>query len=167
MPSIRPSKHLEMICEEIGSELVEFALAASVLLTMIFGIMGFSLALYSYHYCAQMAREATRYAAVRGATWAGTACATPNTYACAATSSDVSNFVVSITPLGLSTANLNVTTTWPSTKASGSTCTAPSVYNSPGCVVKVKVAYAFSYTMPFLPQTPLALSSTSSLTIAQ
>ncbi len=129
--------------------------------------MGCSLALYSYHYCAQMAREATRYAAVRGSTWAGTACATTTTYACAATAANVASFVTSITPLGFSAGSLSVATTWPGTTATGLACTITNGTNSPGCIVNVKVTYAFSYQMPFMPQTPLTLSSTSNFIITQ
>ncbi len=160
-------RHASLVREESGSELVEFSFSAILLLTVIFGIAGCALALYAYHYCAQMAREATRYAAVRGATWTGIPCATTATYSCAATASNVASYVVSITPNGFSAANLSVVTTWPGTTATGAICSATHVNNSPGCIVSVQVSYAFSYAMPFLPQTPLNLSSTSRVTITE
>jgi Flp pilus assembly protein TadG len=153
--------------EESGSELIEFSIASTLLLMTIFGILDCSRALYSYHYCAQVAREATRYASVRGSTWSGTSCATTSTYACAATSTDVTNYVKSITPFGFSASNLSVTTTWPGTTAKGTSCNLILIYNSPGCMVNVKVAYNFNYVLPFLPKTTLALSSTSKLMITQ
>ena len=152
---------------ESGSELIEFALAVPVLLLVIFGIMDCSRAMYSYHYCAQVAREATRYSAVRGSTWAGQSCLTVSSYACMATASDVTNFVSSITPMGFSAANLVVTTTWSGLEANGTDCSTTNVNNSPGCIVTVKVAYVFSYALPLLPTAPLNLSSTSNLTITQ
>jgi Flp pilus assembly protein TadG len=153
--------------DESGSELIEFSIASTLLLMTIFGILDCSRALYSYHYCAQVAREATRYASVRGATWTGTSCATPSTFSCAANSTDVTNYVKSITPFGFSASNLVVTTTWPGTNATGTSCNLLLIYNSPGCMVNVKVAYAYSYVLPFLPRTALALSSTSRLSITQ
>ena len=95
--------------EESGSELVEFALSSSLLLLVIFGIMDCSRALYTYHYVAQAARLGTRYAAVRGVSATGLLCGT-SPFQCVATASDVSNYVKSISPLGLSASNLSVAT---------------------------------------------------------
>jgi Flp pilus assembly protein TadG len=167
MPASGWRVEARILREECGSELVEFALCGSLLLTILFGLMGCSLALYSYHYCAQMAREATRYASVRGSTWTGTTCATTTTYACAATAANITSFVTSITPLGFTAANLSVATTWPGKTATGAVCNTANGTNSPGCIVTVKVTYTFSYSMPFMSQTPLTLSSTSNLIITQ
>ena len=152
--------------DDDGSELLEFALASTVLLMGIFGIMDCSRAVYSYHYCAQVARQASRFASVRGASWSGTSCTT-SSYACMATSTDVTNYVKSVTPLGFAATNLTVTTTWPGTTAAGADCSATNVNNSPGCVVSVKVAYAFTFVLPYLPNPVLNLASTSKVTISQ
>ena len=152
--------------DQTGSELIEFSLAASVLLLIIFGIMDCSRALYSYHYVAQAARQASRFAAVRGATWGSTSCST-SPYACAATAVDVTNYVKSFTPLGFASSNLVVTTTWPGTTVNGTICSLLSINNSPGCVVNVKVAYSFGFVLPFLPQSALALTSTSKMMISR
>ncbi len=149
-----------------GNELLEYSLASSVLLLLIFGIMDCSRALYSYHYVAQAARQASRFAAVRGATWGGASCSSFS-YACTATSTDVTNYVKSITPLGFAFSNLAVTTTWPGTTVNGTICSLTSVNNSPGCVVYVKVAYSFGFVLPFLPKSALALTSTSKRMISQ
>src|ERR1019366_8478508 len=53
---------------ECGSSLVEYAVVFSLLITMLLGIADFSRALYSFHFVSNAAREATRYAAVRGST---------------------------------------------------------------------------------------------------
>jgi Flp pilus assembly protein TadG len=152
--------------DQTGSELIEFSLASSVLLLIIFGIMDCSRALYSYHYVAQTARQASRFAAVRGATWGNTSCSTAY-YACTATSADVTNYVKSITPLGFGSSNLSVTTTWPGTTVNGTLCSLLAINNSPGCMVHVKVAYSFGFVLPFLPQSALALTSTSKVMISQ
>src|SRR6476659_7718911 len=52
---------------EEGGSLVEMALVcAFVVIPMLFGIIEVSLALYSYNFVTDAAREATRYAIVRG-----------------------------------------------------------------------------------------------------
>lgn len=51
---------------ERGSELVEFAFVVTILFAFIFGIIDFGHAAYTYHFVADVAREATRYASVRG-----------------------------------------------------------------------------------------------------
>src|SRR4029077_8711371 len=51
---------------ERGATLVEYAFVFILFLTLIFGISGFGHALYVYHHVNNAAKEATRYAAVRG-----------------------------------------------------------------------------------------------------
>ena len=52
--------------DERGSSMVEFALGASLLFMVVFGIIAMALALYTYNVVSEAAREATRYAIVRG-----------------------------------------------------------------------------------------------------
>jgi Flp pilus assembly protein TadG len=134
---------------------------------MIFGIIDISRAMYSYHYVAIAARQATRYASVRGATWASTLCLLSAQFQCAATSSSVTTFVKSVTPLGFNASNLTVTTTWPGTTPTGADCSTANVNNSVGCVVSVKVAYSYNFILPFLPKNAMVLSSTSKVMIVQ
>jgi hypothetical protein len=54
-----------------GSALVEQALVLTILLAVIFGIIDSGRALYTYHFVSQAAREATRWASVRGSTCVG------------------------------------------------------------------------------------------------
>ncbi|ADW70655.1 TadE/TadG family type IV pilus assembly protein [Granulicella tundricola] len=156
-----------LLKDEVGSELIEFSVSAGVLMMIIFGIMDCSRALYAYHFVAGAARDATRYAAVRGATWSGALCLLSTSFQCAATSSDVTSYVKSITPIGLTTGSLTVLTTWPGTTATGVSCNALGIYNSPGCMVNVKVVYTFSFVLPFLPKNALTLASTSKVMITQ
>jgi hypothetical protein len=51
---------------EEGATLVEMALSASVLFVLLFGIIEVCMALYAYNFVSEAAREATRYAVVRG-----------------------------------------------------------------------------------------------------
>lgn len=155
---------------ERGEEMVEFAIAAVVLFTCIFGVMDCSRALYTYHFTSYAAREATRYAMVRGSTWTGTSCTTTTTAVCDATSANVKSYVQSIVPPGIDSGTaLSVTTTWPGTALSGSaaSCTTTNGNNSPGCPVIVQVSYSFNYMFSFLPATTLNLRGTSEMVIQQ
>jgi Flp pilus assembly protein TadG len=153
-----------------GEQMIEFAISAVVLFTCIFGIIGCSQLLYAYHFTSYAAREATRYAMVRGSTWGSTNCATVATSVCNATSGNVQAYVQSIVPAGMNSgAPLTVNTYWPGTELAGSatTCTTTNGSNSPGCLVMVQVNYSFSYLLPFLPNTALSLKSTSEVVILQ
>ena len=160
----------EGAASERGDEMIEFAIVAVVLFTCIFGIIDCSRALYTYHFASYAAREATRYAMVRGSTWGSTSCATTATFVCNATAANVGAYVQSIVPPGISSGTpLSVTTTWPGTELAGSvaTCSTANGNNSPGCLVMVQVSYSFNYMLPFLPTTALTLRSTSEVVILQ
>ncbi|MGA8089648.1 MAG: TadE family protein [Terracidiphilus sp.] len=51
---------------EQRSAIVEMAVVRSLLFVVLFGIIELSLAMYTYNYVSDAAREATRYAIVRG-----------------------------------------------------------------------------------------------------
>ena len=155
------------LSDETGSGLIEFTLSAVVLLVAIFGIMDFSRALYADHYVSNAARDATRYAMVRGSSWKGASCVSTATFGCTATTTDIANFVSSDTPMGFTASALTVTTSWPGTTATGVTCDNTNGNDSPNCIVKVKVSYAFNFVLPFLPRNALILSSESSVAVAQ
>jgi Flp pilus assembly protein TadG len=57
---------MRSVQNEEGSALVEFALSSVVLFMTLFGLMASCTALYSYLFVAEAAREASRYAIVRG-----------------------------------------------------------------------------------------------------
>jgi Flp pilus assembly protein TadG len=162
----QPTLQKLLKCER-GDSMIEFAVVAIVLFTCIFGIMDCSRALYAYHLASYSAREATRYAMVRGSTWGSTPCSTTATFGCNATSANVQAYVKSIAPLTSDVSSLTATTTWPGTELAGSatTCTIANGANSPGCLVIVQVNYAFNYTLPLLPSTTLNLKSTSAVVI--
>src|ERR1700722_13384855 len=56
---------------EEGDTIAEFALASTILISIVFGIYETSSALYSYTYISDAAREGTRYAIVRGSACTG------------------------------------------------------------------------------------------------
>jgi Flp pilus assembly protein TadG len=139
-------KHAEF--SDAGSTVVELALSIILLMTLIFGIAEFSRALYTYHFISNAAREASRYAIVRGAScssWAS---------ACPASAADIQSYVRSITPEGINPNAVTVTTTW-------------TPNNSPGNLVKVNVQYGFTFDLPFLPLGTMHMASDSQMVISQ
>ena len=65
-----------LIRDEEAAELVEFALAAGIFFTLIFGIIEFCLAIYAGSFVAFAAQQGTRYAMVRGSDWTGSCAST-------------------------------------------------------------------------------------------
>ncbi len=155
------------LAEESGSSLIEFGVSITLLLLIIFGVMDCSRALYAYHFVSNAARDATRYAMVRGSSWNNASCTSAFSASCTAGSTDVTNYVKAMTPMGFSANQLLVNTTWPGTTVKGTDCSATNVNNTPGCVVNVQVSYTFNFVLPFLPKNSLLLSSTSKVVIAQ
>jgi Flp pilus assembly protein TadG len=145
--------HRAMSCtrllrSECGSGLVEYAIITILFLTMVLGIADFSRALYAYHFVSSQAREAARYAMVRGCSTTSTHCPTP------ATASDIQTFVKNV-PLGIDASKVTVPTpTW-------------TPDHKPGSVVSVEVDYAFDFMFPFVSTSTLNFTSTSKMVIAQ
>ncbi len=143
-----------------GSALVEFAFIVPLLFALVFGVIDFGRALYSYHFVSNAAREATRWASVRGWT-----CTDLNN--CRASASDISAYVKSIAPLGIDTSSsrLSATTTWVAPPNNLAICN--TYNNNPGCAVQVQVNYQFKFVLPFLPTSGITMSSTSQMIISQ
>ncbi len=143
---------------ERGSTILEFGLVAIVLLMLMFGVVDFARALYAYHFVANAAREATRWASVRGSK-----CQLAATDGCPAATSDVATYLGTITPSGIST-NYQVIACWPGlgsdatngcptseTPTNGCTASTSGPNNNPGCPVKVQIIYPFSFVFPLMP----------------
>ena len=152
--------------DESGSGLVELAVTALLFFTVLFGIMECSRAVYVDLFLANSAREAVRYASVRGSSWPSN-CASAASFDCIASSANVTSTVQSIASAGINSSMLNVSTAWPGTNATGASCSTSSPYNVVGCVVKVTVTYPFTFASPLLPHTTLTLTSTSEGSITQ
>jgi Flp pilus assembly protein TadG len=144
---------------ERGTTVLESAVVISALLTMMFGIVGFGNALYTYHFVSNTAREATRWASVRGATCGGLS------GGCPAKDTDVDAYVQNLsTGIGLDPTKVTTTTTWVAPPNNLAVCaTQP---NGPGCVVKVQVQYSFQFLFPLLPA-GFTMQSTSQMVISQ
>jgi Flp pilus assembly protein TadG len=125
-----------------GQGTTEFGLVAIGILTLIFSVMQGAAAVNAYNFVTNSARDAARYAMVRGATSPQPVSAT-----------DVKNFVIAEAQ-GINTQAVTVTTTW-------------NPNNNPGNTVKVKVAYAFAPIARIASTVTLSLSSTSQMVISQ
>jgi Flp pilus assembly protein TadG len=158
---------------ERGTELPEFAIAASLFFMSMLGVVGFAKAVYCYHFVTWAAQEGARYAIVRGADFS-TACgssAPPSftmKYGCKAASGDVQNYVQSLTPSGILMSSVSATTTWPGTTPDCSSgCSTCSTTDSAGCLVEVQVTYTFDFGIPYMPKSNLSLTGTSEKVIQE
>ena len=145
--------------DESGSSIVEFAMASIILFTLVFGVMAICLALYSYNVVSEAAREATRYAIVRGSKC--------NSFTdCNIDQTGLQTYVQGIGFPGITPSSLTVAAT--ATSATGTVCTATlTPCNKPGNPVQVTVTYTFPLVIPFVPSRTLTMSSTSQMTISQ
>jgi Flp pilus assembly protein TadG len=139
-----------------GATLVELALSLALLFMFVFGVIDFSEGAYAYHFVSDAAREATRYAMVRGS-----ACLSlPD---CNVNSTQVQDYVTTLVPSGINKDLVTVATTWvdPGTGQ----CKPP---NGPGCAVNVKVTYTYKFNFPLISNlASIDMNSTSQMVISQ
>jgi Flp pilus assembly protein TadG len=158
-----PAPGLRKLKGEDGNNLIEYAIVFMFFMSMILGIVDFSRALYTYHFLSEAAREATRYASVRGSTCnddSSCSAATPDAGPAAPGNNVIQDYVKTIAPPGVNPNSTDLTTTpsWPGPGA----CLD---HNAPGCPVEVTVSYQFKFVVPFIRNTPLTLSSSSQMII--
>jgi Flp pilus assembly protein TadG len=110
---MKPMQH------EQGQVLVEFALTALILFTMVVFVMDGSRIFWNYLTVSEAARVGARYAIVHGAL--ATTKVGPSNYA--ALTNEIRSKVVGLTP-----ANLTVAPTWPAGNAPGSSVTVVVTY---------------------------------------
>jgi Flp pilus assembly protein TadG len=161
-----------------GAALVEYAFTFIFSMTLFLGIMEFGHALYAYHFVNEAAKEASRWAAVNGAncSYDSSCNGVAPMNSGPASSSDVSTFVQSLVPAGIDASQVTTTACWPANSvACPATTGVPNFCisgnaaftgaNSPGCTVQVTVSYNFSFIFPLIPGGPIAMSSTSDMTV--
>jgi len=141
---------LRALRDESGSSIVEFFLTSTILFMLVIGVMAICLALYSYNVVSEAAREATRYAIVRGS-------ACTKTLPCNASLTDIQTYIRGIGFPAINPASLSVT----------ADCCWPDGDKNPGSHVKVTVQYTFPLAIPFVPSRTLTMSSTSEMLISQ
>ena len=156
----------KVLRDDSGTGLIEMALVSILLLAMMFGIIQMSFVLYTYDFVSYAAREATRYAVVRGST----SCTnTPNLTNCNATAAQIQTYVQNLGYPGLTSSNLTAATTWSQASATIPTTwtVCPAECDEPGNQVVVVVNYPFALRIPFVPNSTLNITSTSTMVISQ
>ena len=162
---------------EEGATLVEMALASILMLAMLFGIIEISIALYSYHFVSEAAREVTRYAVVRGSNSCVSSLNAMQPCNIGPTSSGnlLQTYAQSLGYSGIMPGNITVTATWWVASINSTSLTTQWVTqcttlndslgnpcNNPGNQVQVVVQYAFPLNIPFWRATTLTVRSNSS-----
>jgi Flp pilus assembly protein TadG len=150
------------LLNEDGAAIVEMALSSMILLTMIIGTLQTCLALFTYNFISEAAREGARYAMVRGSS-----CTSLTN--CSATAAQIQTYVQGLYGGSNSALYMTVTTTWlsaSSTQPTTWTSCGSTQCNAPGNAVQVKVTYAFPLDVPFLSKKTLTMNSTSQVVIA-
>jgi Flp pilus assembly protein TadG len=160
------------VLREEGAAAVEMALACSILFALLLGSAQMCLLFYAYHFVSDAAREATRFAMVRGGNCITNVsqafCSPTDTNSAGADNGDIQAYVRG---LGYPYANgLNTTTTWYS--ISGTTFTScgttPGGCNTPDVtMVQVTASYNFPVAIPFWGKNSISISSTSAQLIQQ
>jgi Flp pilus assembly protein TadG len=158
---------------EDGAAIVEMALSCMILFGMLISIVEVSLALYAYDYTSEAAREAARWAIVRGALCSTN---TPGLDHCGALNSDIQNFVQGLgfpysNTMTTSTSYLtgtvdtdsngNLITDWSSCSGNVAACALP--HNQ----VTVTVTSNFPVRFFFWRSTSISLQSSASMVISQ
>ena len=152
-----------------GATLVESAITLLLFLALLFAVVEFGWLFLAYQNVADAARQAARWASVRGA---DSCWHVSNLPGCNATGTDVTNYVHSLYEPAIDTSKMAVTTnwcaaawnqttysmSWPNCSTAGS--------NAAGNQIQVTVTYQFPIALPFLNKT-FALTSTGAMAIAQ
>ena len=140
-----------------GQAMAQFAVFVPFLFLMIFAVMDFAMAIYTYTEVSYSANAGARWASVRGSTYSCSTC-TPTG---PAIESDISTYVQGMA------AWLNTGNT-PTVHAQWFPVGCPTgANNCPGSKVQVQVQYSFPIDFPFLSPVTLPLSVTSQMVISQ
>jgi Flp pilus assembly protein TadG len=157
--------------DERGSAIVETALSILMLMTFIFAVMEACLGAYTFHFISEAAREATRYAIVRGSTFT-TNCSAPGYANCiaqgGANTGDIATYVQNLSFPGIDPTKMQVNTTW--LNSDGTACTSPPSTlpcKDPGNQVQVTIRYDFPISLPFVSVNTWTMRSTSQMVISQ
>ncbi len=134
-----------------GQTVVEFALAGTVLLSLMFGIIDFGRALFTYNVVTNAARIGSRYAIVHGSSC--------TLAICPANSAAIQTYVLSKVT-GLNPSDLSVTARW----TTGSGCNDP-LFQGPNCIVTVTATYPFKLVMSL--NRSWTMTATSQMVISQ
>jgi Flp pilus assembly protein TadG len=160
---------------ERGTTLPETVIVIAVALALLFGIIDFGRAIYTYGFVANLARQGARWAIVRGSN------CTVLSGGCPATASDIQTYVRTLSEGATDSTKITVNTTatsvWPGQDGTGSNSgNCIQTKATPGCLVVVTVTYPFSFILPYMPKgttgcglatASICMSSTSKMVISQ
>lgn len=157
---------------ERGETLLEFAISAVITVSLLFGVIDLSRALYTYHFISSAAEQGARFAEVHGSGWTSACSSSSGTsytapLGCTASKSDIQDYVQSLTPPGVTRASVTVNPQWLGKDINGNTSICATTNNKAGCLVQVSVSYQFSYMVPFLPTSAQTLSATAQAVITE
>lgn len=141
-----------MTARERGATLIETAIVLGIVLTMIFGVVGFGRALYTYWFVAELAREGARWAMVRGSNCSQLTDCNPN-------GSQLQAYL-----RGRSVGVANASSISAQLQYVG--CPYGASGDAPGCIAEVTVTYPFTLVAPFVSQLAIPMSSTSEMVIS-
>jgi Flp pilus assembly protein TadG len=137
---------------ERGATLAETSIVIGLVLAMIFGVIDFGRALYTYGFVAQLAREGARWAIVRGSSCSQLSYCNP-------TNAQLQAYLQSQS-LGVTNANgIAAQIQYPS-------CPYGASGDDPGCTAQVTVSYPFAFIAPFVSEAQISMSSTSAMVIS-
>lgn len=168
----RKGRRTFRLVSEDGGSLVEMAISCLALIPVLFGIIQLCIGLYCYHYAADAAREASRWAMVRGANCNGlfgsAYCSPTSAGSNGATGTDIAAYVAG---LGYPfSGGVTTTTKWCAiggTPATWSSCSTTQTNNLVNNQVQVTVSYSYPLIIPFLKSNTIQIASVSSMTIVQ
>jgi Flp pilus assembly protein TadG len=165
-----------LLKSDSGGTLVEFALSASLVIAMLFAVIEFSFALYSYHFVNEVARNLSRYAMVRGSS----SLATMPNHGFTDSGATLTQYARSTFQYpGVNVGQLTVTTTWftpiytynsanQRNELTGWTqCASGAGCNAPGDAILVTATYPFLLSIPFYPNRTLNVVANSRMVISQ
>lgn len=177
----RPLLHSDP--SERGSAMVEFALTAIVVFTLIFGVMVMALGLYTYEVVNQYARDASRYAIVHGngCSYNTTSGGVVTSHDCSIGTAGDSGYGGTTTGTagyalyqylgnenypGINTSNLDVVAAYAKSPGEGA-CSVTTNCNGSGDQVTVTVSYKYLYAIPFIRSRSFTMSAVSVMAISQ
>lgn len=121
---------------ESGGSMIEFALSLTALMTFVLVLMEMCMVFYTYGMISESAREATRYAIVRGST-----CLTSSSTSCTASVASINSYATGRGYPNIGGGTMVATTNF-----------IPAGSQAPGSQVKVDIKYTVSIKLPFVPR---------------
>ena len=144
-----------------------------MLMTVVFGIIGFVMMIFAWNFISDAAREGTRYAMVHGSTCEDSSGAEP--VSCALSSDQISSYIKGLSPSAFITSGIDVVVHCgpggpnPPGGDCGATDPGPgdTANDAPGNVVYVQITYKFTLFQKLLNTPPISMKTSSERVIWQ